>query len=187
MDKIAVLDFGGQYSHLIARRIRELGVFSEVFDPNIERKKLAELEGLEGIVLSGGASSVYEESSPRSDPGLLEMEVPVLGICYGHQLIAHQVGGDVHTAQSGEYGNTDLSIKSSSGLLAGLDSPLEVWMNHKDRVSEMPEGYEIRTPIEVFTAFSFTRRSPIRRKVSRYLRTSPSISVLLVPSGTFPI
>ena len=143
MDKVAVLDFGGQYSHLIARRVREVGVYSEVLAPDVDVERLNEMDGLKGIILSGGASSVYEESSPRSDPDLLELDIPVLGICYGHQLIAHQVGGDVHSATSGEYGNTDLDITSSEGLLSGLNSPMNVWMNHKDRVREMPDGYRV--------------------------------------------
>lgn len=155
MDKIAVLDFGGQYSHLIARRVREIGVYSEVRPPDSKPHELTEMENLRGVILSGGAASVYEESSPRSHPALLELDIPILGICYGHQLIAYQLGGDVHKGGSGEYGNTDLSIDSAHGLLTGLSSPTNVWMNHKDRVSEMPDGFQVtgftsNSPVAVF-------------------------------------
>ncbi|MFP4135489.1 MAG: glutamine-hydrolyzing GMP synthase [Candidatus Acetothermia bacterium] len=142
MDTIAVLDFGGQYSHLIGRRIRELGIFAKVYPPDLSPEGLSEIEDLKGIILSGGAASVYAEDSPKPHPGILETVHPVLGICYGHQLIAQLTGGDVEAGDVGEYGTTALELKGNGGkLLAGLEEKEEVWMNHKDRVTSMPPRF----------------------------------------------
>lgn len=143
MDKITVLDFGGQYSHLIARRLRELGVYSEVLPPPFETEKLGRSDDVKGIVLSGGASSVYDEDSPKCGKEVLDQTVPVLGICYGHQLIAYLLGGKVELAGSGEYGKTDFELRTSAKLFGGWDKWETVWMNHKDRVESMPDGFEV--------------------------------------------
>lgn len=155
MDKIFVIDFGGQYSHLISRRIRDLGVYSEVMPPDITVGDLKEEKGLKGVVLSGGAASVYDPSSPKYDSDILNLGVPLLGICYGHQLLAYLSGGKVIKAEYGEYGLTDLKILKESKLLRGLRGQERVWMNHKDIVESLPKDYVVvasteNSPIGVF-------------------------------------
>ncbi len=142
MDTIAVMDFGGQYSHLIGRRIRDLGVYAEVISPRRTKASLEKIDDLKGIVLSGGAASVYSDDSPKPDREILDLEVPILGICYGHQLLAYLGGGTVESGDVGEYGTSNLRVvDSNSALLKGLNKQEEVWMNHKDRVVSMPEQY----------------------------------------------
>src|SRR3989338_2696873 len=116
MDKILVLDFGGQYCHLIARRIRDLGVHSEILSSDMNVEDLKKVSGVRGMILSGGAASVYDKESPKYDSEILKLGVPILGICYGHQLIAHIKKGEVKSADSGEYGTTELKIlKNNDG------------------------------------------------------------------------
>jgi GMP synthase (glutamine-hydrolysing) len=141
MDRIIVLDFGGQYCHLISRRIRELGVYCEVLPAETKASELARMEGLKGVILSGGAASVYDKTSPKGDVQLLKLKVPVLGICYGHQLIAHLEKGTVRYGRKGEYGTTQLNIRDKNGMLAGLKKTERVWMNHQDVVEKLPAGY----------------------------------------------
>lgn len=155
MEKIVVLDFGGQYTHLIARRIREAGVYSEILSPGTDPEDIRQDKDIKGIILSGGAASVYDDTSPSCSKELFSMSVPVLGICYGHQLIAHGMGGDVSAGESGEYGDTDLDVISDSKLLNGIESIENVWMNHKDVVQKMPEGFKVvastaHSPVAVF-------------------------------------
>ncbi|MBS3766039.1 glutamine-hydrolyzing GMP synthase, partial [Candidatus Bipolaricaulota bacterium] len=156
MDTIAVLDFGGQYSHLIGRRIREQGIYAKILSSDTTSEELGQIEDLRGIILSGGAASVYSDQSPKPDPKILEMGLPVLGICYGHQLIAQLSGGEVEAGEVGEFGTTALNVKDeNSELLSGLDTKEEVWMNHKDRVTDMPPQFDIlasteSSPIAVF-------------------------------------
>ncbi len=137
---IVILDFGAQYSQLIARRVREHHVHSILVPYNIS---LAELKRLEpaGIILSGGPSSVFDEGAPHSDPALLQMGIPVLGICYGLQLIAQQMGGKVEPARQREYGRAQLEILDGSRLLRTLPSPLPVWNSHGDSIVELPPGF----------------------------------------------
>src|SRR3989338_5093834 len=104
MDKIIILDFGGQYCHLISRRIRDFGVLAEVMPSNTSVKTLQADKSIKGIILSGGARSVYEKDAPKFDKEILNLNLPILGICYGHQLIAHLMGGTVVSGKSGEYG-----------------------------------------------------------------------------------
>ncbi|MBN1756011.1 glutamine-hydrolyzing GMP synthase [bacterium] len=156
MDTIAVLDFGGQYSHLIARRVRDLGVYAEVHLPGILIEELKNLPGLKGIILSGGAASVYNEDSPKCDKEILKLGIPILGICYGHQLIAYFEGGDIQASDSGEYGVTELSILSKCSLLEGLGSVEQVWMNHGDQVQGLPSGFSLlassdNSPVAAFS------------------------------------
>lgn len=143
MDKVIVLDFGGQYCHLIARRIRDLGVYSEVLPCNVSQEELLKISDLKGMVFSGGAASVYDANSPKCAKEILELGMPILGICYGHQLIAFLRGGGVASGQHGEYGLTELNIKKESFLLAGLRNPEQVWMNHKDIVQNLPAAYSV--------------------------------------------
>lgn len=143
MDRIVVLDFGGQYTHLISRRIRDLNVYSEVMSSCTSSTHLAALEGLKGIILSGGAASVFDDKSPLCGRDVLDIGVPVLGICYGHQLIAHLLGGKVREGDVGEYGITELEVSSPVEQLEGLDGTEKVWMNHRDVVDEPPHGFSV--------------------------------------------
>lgn len=143
MEKILVLDFGGQYNQLIARRIREQHVFAEIKPYNkITLEKIKE-ENYRGIVFTGGPNSVYEEASPHYDPEILNIGIPVLGICYGDQLMAYMAGGRVQSADnSSEYGKTQLEI-SDSILFKGIPKNTECFMSHTDFISELPKGFEI--------------------------------------------
>ncbi len=147
---ILIIDFGGQYCHLIARRIRENKVFSEILPysaKTTEIEKLRERYDLKGIIFSGGPCSVYEEGSPsvsREFISYVEKEnLPLLGICYGHQLIAHLSGGKVTSGGRKEYGITDLSVDKKAGIFKGLSSKEKVWMSHGDNVTCLPEGFEV--------------------------------------------
>ncbi len=142
---MVVLDFGGQYCHLIGRRIRERGVYSEVVPPDITAKEVEGLNkkfNIKGLILSGGPSSVYEPNAPRINPEILDMNIPVLGLCYGHQLIAQIVKGKVEPAVCKEYGIAEVSVDKPVGLLHGLGKKETVWMSHGDTVLELPSDFE---------------------------------------------
>ncbi|MBR5644620.1 MAG: glutamine-hydrolyzing GMP synthase, partial [Salinivirgaceae bacterium] len=140
-DKIIVLDFGGQYAHLIANRVRRLGVFTEIHSP---AAPVEELAGAKGIIYSGGPASVYAADAPDYNPEILNIPVPKLGICYGHQLIASQLGGTVKPGKVKEYGISDLIIGDSQHpLLKGIPASSPMWMSHGDSVSQLPDGYRI--------------------------------------------
>lgn len=143
MDKIVILDFGGQYCHLISRRIRDLGVLAEVVPSDVSANVLQNDKTIKGIILSGGARSVYEKNAPVYDESIFKLKVPLLGICYGHQLIAHELGGDVVSGKSGEYGITRLHTLKATGILKGIKKETLVWMNHRDIVTKMPEEFEV--------------------------------------------
>ena len=143
MDTIIVLDFGSQYSHLISRRIRDLGVYSEVLPSKTSKKDLFRIKDLKGLILSGGAVSVYDKDAPEYDGGVFKINIPILGICYGHQLIAHVNNGKVIQGKSGEYGLTELKLIKESRILNGLNKTEKVWMNHKDIVKALPENYSV--------------------------------------------
>lgn len=138
-ETILVLDFGSQYSQLIARRIRECNVFSKVVPYSITADELRR-EKPQGIILSGGPASVYQEKAPQIDPELFELGIPVLGICYGMQLIIQTLGGRVISGQSREYGRASLQILSSEGLFDDVPHQINVWMSHGDKVSQIPEN-----------------------------------------------
>lgn len=146
MDKICILDMGSQYTHLIARRIREYGVYSEILPNDISIDELKQYKPI-GIVLSGGPSSVYEDFSPQLSEAFftytIEEKIPVLGICYGFHLIIHQLGGKIKPFSHKEYGKTKLEILQPGKLLDSLDKEEIVWMSHGDQVESMPEGFEI--------------------------------------------
>ncbi|UQZ34751.1 GMP synthase (glutamine-hydrolyzing) [Paenibacillus sp. PK3_47] len=139
---IVVLDFGGQYNQLIARRIRDLGVYSELLPYNTPIEKIKELSP-KGIVFSGGPSSVYVENAPHVDPAIYDLGLPIFGICYGMQLMAHQQGGRVERALKREYGKADVNFAPGSVLAAGLESSQSVWMSHGDHVVELPAGFKL--------------------------------------------
>ena len=136
-----ILDFGGQYCHLISRRIRDFGVRAEVMPFNTSAKSLLADKSIKGIILSGGARSVYEKDTPRFDKEIFNLSIPVLGICYGHQLIAHLMHGKVVSGKSGEYGLMKLNIKNGGEILAHLGKSKNVWMNHRDVVVQLPKSF----------------------------------------------
>jgi GMP synthase (glutamine-hydrolysing) len=138
--QITVLDAGGQYCHLIARKVRDLGVYAEVAP---SETPAAELASRKGIIISGGPSSVYDPGSPTIDPRLLHSGIPVLGICYGQQLMAHILGGRVEKGQRGEYGFAQLDLVHADGLFRGIEGRQQVWMSHRDAVQDPPPGFEV--------------------------------------------
>ncbi len=140
MDKIAVLDFGGQYAHLIANRVRRLGAYSEIFDGETPAEKL---RGYKGIIFSGGPQSVYEHDSVKCDPKILDLGIPILGICYGHQLLAYIQGAKVEPAHVREFGLTEMKVLKAEGVFKDLGPTEIVWMSHGDSVKELPPGYEV--------------------------------------------
>ncbi|MET0557434.1 MAG: glutamine-hydrolyzing GMP synthase [Solirubrobacterales bacterium] len=141
-EEVLVLDFGGQYSQLIARRIRECGVFAELLPASTSVEKIRD-RNPKGIVLSGGPASVYEAGAPEFPSQLLDLEIPLLGICYGMQVMVQALGGKVEGAEAGEFGRTELTLTDGGGRLLG-DLPAEqtCWMSHRDVVLEAPEGFE---------------------------------------------
>jgi GMP synthase (glutamine-hydrolysing) len=140
MDTIAVLDFGGQYTHLIANRIRRLGVFSEIVPCESDAGSLA---GYKGIILSGGPYCVLDPESPTVTPDIFDLGVPILGLCYGHQLAAKLLGGTVARGDAREYGTATLSFVGRGEIFQGLGSREQIWMSHGDTVEELPEGFEV--------------------------------------------
>ena len=143
---ILILDFGSQTTQLIARRIREQKVYCEIHPYSTGIEKIKNLKP-DGIVLSGGPCSVYDEDAPHSDPALFELGVPVLGICYGAQLMILQHGGTVEKAEKREFGKAELHVQYTEGLFAGLEPGEDVhhhqvWMSHGDRVELVPQGFE---------------------------------------------
>lgn len=141
-DKIVVLDFGSQYNQLIARRIREMGVFSELKAHDTEIDYYKNDPEIRGIVFSGGPNSVYEAGALLVDPQIYELGIPMLGICYGMQLMAHQLGGEVKSGKIREYGKSDIEIKHFNPMCDGLPSTQAVWMSHGDEVHRVPEGFK---------------------------------------------
>ena len=137
---VIVLDFGGQYNQLIARRVRECNVYCEVKPYTIS---LAEIKAMnpKGIIFTGGPESVYEETSPHCDKEIFEMGVPILGICYGSQVVAHLLGGEVKTAPVSEYGHTEVEIDTTDLLFEGVSSQTVCWMSHTDYIAKEPEGF----------------------------------------------
>ena len=150
-EEVVVLDYGGQYSQLIARRVRELGVFSELLPHHVGAEEVAR-RNPKGLILSGGPASVYADGAPALDPRLLELGIPVLGICYGMQLIALSLGGRVEGAEVGEFGRSDLRVTDPGRLLAGLPAEQTCWTSHRDTVFEPPPG---------FTALAASTASPV--------------------------
>jgi GMP synthase (glutamine-hydrolysing) len=151
IEEIVVLDYGGQYSQLIARRVRDCGVFSELLPHHVPLEEVAKRKP-RGIILSGGPASVYAEGAPPLDVGLLELGVPVLGICYGMQLLMHSLGGRVEHAEIGEFGRSDLLVSEPGTLLRGMPREQTCWMSHRDTVFEPPPG---------FTALASSSSSPV--------------------------
>jgi GMP synthase (glutamine-hydrolysing) len=154
---VLVIDFGAQYAQLIARRVREANVYSEIVPHTITADEIRAMDPA-GIVLSGGPSSVYEEGAPTLDPGVLELGVPVLGICYGFQIMAQQLGGEVAPTGGREYGSTQVRLTGSPGeFLEGQPDEQTAWMSHGDSVVRAPEGFDVlassdATPVAAFAS-----------------------------------
>jgi GMP synthase (glutamine-hydrolysing) len=158
-DEVVVLDYGGQYSQLIARRVRECGVFSELLPHHVGAEEVRR-RNPKGLILSGGPASVYADGAPKLDPELLELGIPVLGICYGMQLLALSLGGKVEGAEVGEFGRSELTVREPGTLFKGLPTDQTCWMSHRDTVYEPPPGFTAlasSTPVAV-AAFESTER-----------------------------
>jgi GMP synthase (glutamine-hydrolysing) len=151
---VIVIDFGAQYAQLIARRVREANIYSEIAAHDISAADLM-LKNPSALILSGGPSSVYEQGSPSMDPQILELGVPILGICYGFQTLAHALGGQVDNSGKREYGATDLSLKSSGVLLEDQPKSQVCWMSHGDQVVKAPEGFEVLASTETTPVAAF--------------------------------
>jgi GMP synthase (glutamine-hydrolysing) len=164
-DTILVLDFGGQYCHLIGRRVREHGVYSEIVPHDITPQEIEAFKdkfNVKGLILSGGPASVYEKDALKCNPSILNLDLPILGLCYGHQLIAQIVGGKVERAVRREYGIAKVTVDHPVGVLKGLSKREQVWMSHGDTVLSLPEDYEIlahseNTPVAAF----YSKEKPV--------------------------
>lgn len=152
-EKVLVIDFGGQYNQLVARRVRECNVYCEIYSYKTPLEKIKEMDP-KGIILTGGPSSCYEEGAATCSPELFELGVPVLGLCYGAQLMSHVLGGKVERAANREYGKTDIEVDTSSALFGGVGSGLSYeasllkvnakttcWMSHFDYISKLAPGF----------------------------------------------
>jgi GMP synthase (glutamine-hydrolysing) len=148
---ILIIDFGSQFNQLIARRVRECRVYCQIEPPSIPVERIQALNP-EGIILSGGPSSIYETNSPRMDPAIFDLGLPILGICYGMQFMVDALGGSVKQASKREYGFAELNIKRNSGILKSIEKRTQVWMSHGDSISKLPAG---------FTATAITDNTPV--------------------------
>lgn len=145
-DTLLIFDFGGQYCHLIARRVRDNSVYSEIVPCDTPAGKIREMQdefNIKGIILSGGPSSIYEKDSPKMDKEILKLRIPILGICYGHQLLAYYIGGDVKQAKKKEFGSSVANVDNSRDLFKGLSKKEDIWMSHGDTVLSVPKGFSI--------------------------------------------
>jgi GMP synthase (glutamine-hydrolysing) A subunit len=139
--QIIVLDAGGQYCHLEARKVRDLGVYAEV---RASETPAAELATAKGLIISGGPSSVYDPGSPTVDPAIFSSGQAVLGICYGQQIMAHLLGGEVRRGEKGEYGMATLELDNTADpMFAGLAGRQQIWMSHRDLVGRVPQGFSV--------------------------------------------
>ena len=180
-DTILVLDFGGQYCHLIGRRIRENGVYSEIVPNDISPEEIAALKekfNVKGLIFSGGPSSVYEPNAPKLHPRILEVNLPILGLCYGHQLLAQLTGSKVEPAACKEYGIAQVAIDKPVGVLEGLSESEQVWMSHGDTVFAPPPEFE---------ALAHTENCPVaafRHKTKPIYGLQWHPEVIHTPNGT---
>ena len=147
-EKIIVLDFGGQYNQLIARRVRECNVYCEVKPYTMTLEEIKEANP-KGIIFTGGPNSVYDEASPHYDKAIFELGIPILGICYGSQLMAWTLGGEVATAPVSEYGHTEVAVDTTDVLFEGVSDTTVCWMSHTDYIASVPEGFKVtaHTPV----------------------------------------
>lgn len=154
-DTVLVLDFGGQYNQLIARRVRELNVYSEMLPYNVSIERIKQINP-KGIIFSGGPASVYEENSPKPDPAIYDLGIPIFGICYGMQIMNLQLGGKVESSGKKEYGKAEIVTNPASILFKDLKEEQVVWMSHGDLITEVPEGFgsAAKTPDTPYAAFA---------------------------------
>ena len=145
---VLVLDFGAQYGQLIARRVRDLHVYSEIIPCDTPAQEIAALNP-DALILSGGPASVYADDAPDVDEKIFELGIPVLGFCYGQQIMAVKLGGSVGHTEIGEYGHTCLHVQGESQLFAGTPREQQVWMSHRDAVSVVPEGFAVTSTTDV--------------------------------------
>jgi GMP synthase (glutamine-hydrolysing) len=159
-DGVIVLDFGGQYCHLIARRVRELGVYSEILPCDATPEEIGEVKSMRvrGIILSGGPASVTQEGAPTIDERLLDIGLPILGLCYGHQLLAYIHGGEVRKGERREYGITYIQIDKPLGVLKGMRPIEKVWMSHGDTVFKLPPEFETLAHTDISPVAAFRHR-----------------------------
>lgn len=159
MEMVVIIDFGGQYNQLIARRVRDCGVYCEIvpYDCSLE---IIKSKKPRGIIFTGGPASVYADDTPQAVKGIFDMGVPILGICYGHQIIANELGGKVEKAEAGEYGKTSIELKSDNALFSGIEEKDICWMSHRDYVAEAPQGFSIlaKTPSAPVAAMADEKR-----------------------------
>ena len=194
-EKVIVLDFGSQYTQLIARRIREQKVYCEIH-PYTHYEEAIKGNGVKGIVLSGGPASVYDEGAPRIGAELFRLGIPVLGICYGMQLMTFVLGGHVIPSKEREYGRADLRIDESRHIFRGLEKgkTYRVWMSHGDRVEKLLDSYPWPVPLillslpwEIWSGSSLvsnsTLKSPILRSGVRFCTISSFICATVVVAG----
>ena len=139
---ILIIDFGSQYNQLIARRVREHHVYCQIEPPDISIAAISELKP-EGIILSGGPASIYSKGSPRVDRGILNLGIPILGICYGLQYMVDSLGGKVIGSTKREYGFAELLIKNQKGIFNGINKKIQCWMSHGDSIGSLPKGFDI--------------------------------------------
>src|SRR3989338_3988977 len=139
--RVLVLDFGSQYTQLIARRIREAHVYCEIQSFNYPIEEIRKFKP-GGIILSGGPASVYAETAPKPDPEIFNLDVPILGICYGRQLIVKHFGGEVVSAEKREFGKAEIEFERREPLFETIGFPMQVWMSHCDRVTRLPKGFQ---------------------------------------------
>ena len=164
---ILIIDFGSQYNQLIARRVREFHVYSQIEPPDITIEEIKNLKP-EGIILSGGPSSIYEKARPGTDPGLFDLGIPVLGICYGMQFMVDVLGGTVKKAAKREYGYALLQAKSEKGIFSGVDKITPCWMSHGDSIKALPKGFKITasTKNAAIAAMANHRKKPFWSAIS---------------------
>ena len=169
IDTILVLDFGSQYTQLIARRIRESNVYSEILPWDIDESKIVDLNP-KGIILSGGPNSVTESYTPRLPQCVFELGIPILGICYGMQTLAEQMGGHVISSDQKEFGHSELTIVKDSVLFKNLKKQINVWMSHGDQVQDIPDEFDLIAATEtapISACLLYTSPSPRDRTRSR--------------------
>ncbi len=159
-EMIIVMDFGGQYNQLIARRVRECNVYCEVYPHTLSLDQIREMNP-KGIIFTGGPNSVYKEESPRCPKEIFEFGIPILGICYGSQLMAYLLGGSVATAPVSEYGKTEVDVDTSTVLFEGVDARTICWMSHTDYIEKAPEGFSVtaHTPVCPVAAMACPQRN----------------------------
>ena len=186
---ILVVDFGGQYKELIARRVRELNIYCEVISYKNALEK-AKDEKVKGIIFTGGPSSVYEENSPQIEKEIFELNKPILGLCYGMQLMAHTLGGKVIGTSQREFGKTKIITKESV-IFENLNEEESVWMSHNDRVEKLPEGFEIIAESKTKLDYEkLCQNSNRRHKKKSRKRKSPPSSIRrsrLISNSSFSI